>query len=97
MKNINNSVLGWAVFLTFALAYVVPCCQLEDWRKAFGFPFGWFTVYHDTIGRQIVTSTSINILPLAADIIILYAVISFIAKCTQRQKRSKTDSKEETN
>jgi len=46
-----------AIINIFAV-YILPVRHISDWEKSFGYPFGWFNVFHDTIGDTIAVSLS---------------------------------------
>lgn len=85
-KSTNLNILYSSILLTILIAYVTPCRYIEDWRKMFGLPFGWFTVYYDRVGDVILTSTGVNLFPFLADVFILYLVISGVHKLYWKKK-----------
>ena len=80
---VNSRILSLAFLITLLSMYLFPCHQINVWQKSFGYPFGWFTVYHDKIGNTIVSSTSVS-LALFIDIIIWYFVILFLYRIYKR-------------
>lgn len=88
-RKINIYYLYVSTLLALLSAYIIPCRYISDWRKVFGFPFGWFTVFHDTIGDVIFNSTAVDLLPLFMDIAIYYFIARFIY---QRYRSSRKDS-----
>jgi hypothetical protein len=92
-KKISIGYLNLSVAITLLSAYIIPCHLIDDFRKSFGFPFGWFTVYGDTIGNTILTSTSLHLHLLIANITIWYLVILFAHKAYRKLKyKSESDS-----
>lgn len=85
-KSTNLNILYSSILLTILIAYVTPCRYIEDWRKMFGLPFGWFTVYYDRVGDVILTSTGVNLFPFLTDVFILYLVISGVHKLYWKKK-----------
>ena len=62
------------------MAYVIPCRHISEWQKIFGFPFGWFTVYNDTISDVILKSTLVNPIMFFANVIIWCLMLFLTAK-----------------
>lgn len=85
-KSVNLNILYPSILLTIMIAYVTPCRYIEDWRKIFGFPFGWFTVYYDRIGDIILTSTAVNLWPFIANILIIYLLIFGVNRLYLKKK-----------
>lgn len=87
-KSINLNILYPSILITILLAYVIPCRFVEDWKKVFGFPFGWFTVFHDKIGNVILKSTAVNIIPLLLDTVIIYLFLLLVCSLYRKKKIS---------
>jgi hypothetical protein len=80
IKAINLRFIVGASVITLLLAYCLPSRQISDIERIFGYPFGWFSVFNDTIGDVILSSTLTNVIPLLLNIIICYITIFWISK-----------------
>ena len=88
-KHLSITILFASMLITIFMAYIIPSRPINDWQKIFGFPFGWFTVFYDTIGRTIVSSTLVNPLPFIGNVVVYYAVISLIKNiCSKYKERN---------
>ena len=88
-RRISIDILCISMLVTVFMAYVIPCHHINDWQKSYGFPFTWFTIYHDTIGDSIMNSTSVSIFPLLANIVIFYAIVFHTKKLYDMLERKK--------
>ena len=88
-KILNIYYLFLSSVITFLLTYILPCQQIDELRKTFGFPFGWFTIFDDTIGNVILSSTAVNLPHFLANIAIWYFMILLVHKTFRRIRARK--------
>lgn len=91
-KGLDLNYLFSGMLMTFFLAYVIPCRHINDWQKIFGFPLGWFTVYHDTIGDRIIDSTLVDVIPFITDSMICYLIILLAVRFFKKFIKKDIDS-----
>jgi len=88
-KSIKREFLYISIIITILSTYMLPCQRISEFQKAFGYPFGWFTVFNDTIGDIIIKSTQVNVLMLFFNIIAWYFLIFFISAIYIKFKQNK--------
>lgn len=80
--NINKKFLGWSIILPLLSVYVLPGRTSVESKFKYGYPFGFFDIPKNGFnpGAIILSSTSLNIVFLTANIILIYFIINFISK-----------------
>lgn len=72
-KFINRGFIYISIIITIISIYILPCHKISEFHKSFGYPFGCFTVFNDSIGDIIITSTQTNLLLFL--LILLYGIL----------------------
>lgn len=88
---LNGTRVLLAMLVTFFITYLAPCSHINGWTKAFGYPFEWFTVYHNTIGESILGSTSVNILQYFLNVVVYYLAMELAVDIYKKYGARKTE------
>lgn len=86
-----RKLFNWSAWLALVLTYVVPY-QIDDLAMKCGFPIRFWKIYISTApNSSLLNSSSLNLLGLVINILIIYLVISFIYKLYFKQRISNNE------
>jgi len=87
----DRKLLNWSTWITLVLTYIVPY-QIDGLAMKCGFPIRFWKIYiFTTPNSSLFNSSSLNLLELAINILIIYFIISFICKFYIKQKSKKDE------
>jgi len=87
----DRKLLNWSTWITLVLTYIVPY-QIDGLAIKCGFPIRFWKIYiFTTPNSSLLNSSSLNLLELAINILIIYFIISFIYKLYIKQKSKKDE------
>ena len=90
-KSINRRVIYIAMIITLLSTYMLPAQRVSEFSKSFGYPFGWFTVFNDSIGDIILTSTQVDPLSLLGNIMVWYYLIFLLSRLIKIFKQKQNE------
>ena len=75
----NRKYFNVSAWITVIITFVLPYqSQSSDgFSTYFGYPLAFLTVYDNSVGKTLMTSTHTNILVFLIDIFIIYFIILF--------------------
>lgn len=83
----KRSFFNWSLWITLLSTYVLPYKSTDGLSAKYGYPFPFFTVHNtNRIGLTLLMSNTIDVVLLAADILIVYLVIFFIFQILIKRK-----------
>ena len=88
----NRRLFNWSVWISLVLTYVLPY-QIDGSAIKCGFPIRFWKIRINTIpNSSLLNSSSLDLLLLTINILIIYLIISFVYKLYIKIK-SKNDKK----
>lgn len=75
MKNINWTTLNLAFWIELILCWFLPFQTTDHFQYRAGFPTPFLTVYAETPGISLFTSTHLNPLGLLFNVIFIHVII----------------------
>ena len=75
----NRKYFNVSAWITVIITFVLPYqSQSSDvFSTYFGYPLAFLTIYDNSVGKTLMTSTHTNILVFLIDIFIIYFIILF--------------------
>ncbi len=82
----DRKLLNWSAWIALVLTYIVPY-KIDGLAVSFGFPIRFWQFHiNKTPNSSLLNSSSLNLLELAINILIIYLIISIIYKLYIKQK-----------
>ena len=76
----DRKLFNWSAWIALVLTYIVPY-QIDGLAVKCGFPIRFWKIYtNNTPNSSLLNSSSLNLLELAINILIIYLIISIINK-----------------
>lgn len=85
----DRKLFNWSAWIALVLTYIVPY-QIDGLAVKCGFPIQFWQIHiSNTPNSSLLNSSSLNLLELGINVLIIYLIISIIYKLYIKQKSKK--------